>query len=114
MPRPRLWPRPSKSLPQYVSKAPGFRRGPCSVLGIIDFPRWGNYNIVSDTATLGKPAGSDAAQGKNTYPALVGLDESRRLAREQADAACAALTGFSGPEAEFLRALAGYTITRAA
>ena len=58
--------------------------------------------------------GSDAAQGKNTYPALVGLDESRRLAREQADAACAALTGFSGPEAEFLRALAGYTITRAA
>ena len=71
-------------------------------------------DVVSDTATLGKPAGSDAAQGKNTYPALVGLDESRRLAREQADAACAALTGFSGPEAEFLRALAGYTITRAA
>ena len=66
-------------------------------------------DVVSDTAT-----GSDAAQGKNTYPALVGLDESRRLAREQADAACAALTGFSGPEAEFLRALAGYTITRAA
>ena len=46
--------------------------------------------------------------------ALVGLDESRRLAREQADAACAALAGFSGPEAEFLRALAEYTITRAA
>ena len=62
----------------------------------------------------GKPAGSDAEQGKNTYPALVGLDESRRLAREQADAACAALAGFSGPEAEFLRALAEYTITRAA
>lgn len=71
-------------------------------------------DIVSDTATLGKPAGSDAEQGKNTYPALVGLDESRRLAREQADAACAALAGFSGPEAGFLRALAGYTITRAA
>ena len=48
------------------------------------------------------------------YPALVGLDESRRLAREQADAACAALAGFNGPEAEFLRALAEYTITRAA
>lgn len=71
-------------------------------------------DVVSDTATLGKPAGSDAEQGKNTYPALVGLDESRRLAREQADAACAALAGFSGPEAEFLRALAEYTITRAA
>lgn len=71
-------------------------------------------DVVSDTATLGKPAGSDAEQGKNTYPVLVGLDESRRLAREQADAACAALAGFSGPEAEFLRALAEYTITRAA
>lgn len=71
-------------------------------------------DVVSDTATLGKPAGSDAEQGKNTYPALVGLDESRRLAREQADAACAALAGFNGPEAEFLRALAEYTITRAA
>ena len=31
-----------------------------------------------------------------------------------ASAACAALAGFSGPEAEFLRALAEYTITRAA
>ena len=71
-------------------------------------------DVVSDTATLGKPAGSDAEQGKNTYPALMGLDESRRLAREQADAACAALAGFNGPEAEFLRALAEYTITRAA
>ena len=71
-------------------------------------------DVVSDTATLGKPAGSDAEQGKNTYPTLVGLDESRRLAREQADAACAALAGFNGPEAEFLRALAEYTITRAA
>ena len=71
-------------------------------------------DVVSDTETLGKPAGSDEEQGKNTYPALVGLDESRRLAREQADAACAALAGFSGPEAEFLRALAEYTITRAA
>ena len=29
-------------------------------------------------------------------------------------AACAALASFSGPEAEFLRALAEYTITRAA
>ncbi|WP_297670718.1 polyprenyl synthetase family protein [uncultured Desulfovibrio sp.] len=71
-------------------------------------------DVVADTATLGKPAGSDAAQGKNTYPALVGLEKSRELARAQADAACAALAGFDGREAEFLRALAEYTITRAA
>ena len=31
---------------------------------------------------LGKPAGSDAARGKNTYPALVGLDRARSLAHD--------------------------------
>ena len=31
---------------------------------------------------LGKPAGSDAAQGKNTYPALVGLRQARSLAQD--------------------------------
>lgn len=32
-------------------------------------------DVVADTATLGKPAGSDAEQGKNTYPSLVGLEK---------------------------------------
>ena len=71
-------------------------------------------DVVADTATLGKPAGSDAEQGKNTYPSLVGLEKSRELARAQADAARAALADFAGQEAEFLRALADYTVTRAA
>lgn len=71
-------------------------------------------DVVADTATLGKPAGSDAEQGKNTYPSLVGLEKSRELARAQADAAQAALAGFAGPEADFLRALADYTVNRAA
>jgi geranylgeranyl pyrophosphate synthase len=34
---------------------------------------------------LGKTAGKDAASGKPTYPALYGLHESRRLARESLD-----------------------------
>ena len=71
-------------------------------------------DVVADTAALGKPAGSDAEQGKNTYPSLVGLEKSRELARGQADAAQAALAGFAGREADFLRALADYTVTRAA
>lgn len=71
-------------------------------------------DVVADTATLGKPSGSDAAQGKNTYPSLLGLEKSRELAREQAEAAKAALAAFSGIEADFLRALADYTVNRAA
>ena len=63
---------------------------------------------------MGKPAGSDEEQGKSTYPALLGLEKSRELAREQARAAQQALAPFDGPEADFLRALADYTVTRAA
>ena len=56
------------------------------------------FQIVDDildvegaSADLGKTAGKDAAAGKPTYPALFGLDESRRLAAECVDRARAAL-----------------------
>ena len=71
-------------------------------------------DVVADTATLGKPVGSDVVQGKKTYPALLGLEKSRALAQDQAEVAKAALAAFSGPEAEFLLALAEYTVNRAA
>lgn len=34
-------------------------------------------DVTASTAQLGKPMGSDEAQGKNTYPALLGLDGAR-------------------------------------
>jgi geranylgeranyl diphosphate synthase, type II len=43
--------------------------------------------------TLGKTLGKDAAAGKPTYPALYGLDASRRLAVDCVDRALAALDG---------------------
>lgn len=71
-------------------------------------------DLTADTASLGKPAGSDADKGKNTYPSLLGMEKSRELACEQIDVAQAALRGFSGRDAEFLSALASYIIHRTA
>ena len=67
---------------------------------------------VGDAATLGKPVGSDREQGKNTYPSLIGLDASRRLAEERSREAVAALTPYAGPAAVFLRELARYIVER--
>jgi geranylgeranyl diphosphate synthase type II len=56
------------------------------------------FQIVDDildvegaSEALGKTAGKDAAAGKPTYPALYGLETSRRMAAECADRALAAL-----------------------
>jgi len=69
-------------------------------------------DVTGDTATLGKPAGSDERQGKTTYPSLLGLAESRRLAAERAAAAVDSLEPFAGVEADFLRELARYIVER--
>ena len=67
---------------------------------------------TADTATLGKSAGSDAACGKTTYPALLGLARSRELAEQKAQAAVDCLAPYSGEHADFLRELALYTVKR--
>jgi geranylgeranyl pyrophosphate synthase len=61
-------------------------------------------DATADTATLGKTAGKDARAGKTTYVKLHGLDASRRHAREQSDAAKAALARLPNG-APFLTAL---------
>lgn len=69
-------------------------------------------DVVGDEAALGKPVGSDEAQGKSTYPALLGIDRSRVLAQECVDSAVAALEGLAHPRADFLRAVARYIVDR--
>jgi geranylgeranyl diphosphate synthase type II len=48
-------------------------------------------DVEGDAEALGKTAGKDAKAGKPTYPAIYGLDASRRLATERIDGALRAL-----------------------
>jgi geranylgeranyl diphosphate synthase type II len=41
-------------------------------------------DVTGDEAALGKPVGADAAVGKQTYPALLGLDGAKQYAAELA------------------------------
>lgn len=68
-------------------------------------------DIEGDTATLGKPQGSDQAQNKPTYPALLGLEGARARLQQLHDDAIAILRDF-GPAAEDLMALTDYIVNR--
>ncbi len=68
-------------------------------------------DVTSSAEELGKTPGKDAASGKATYPAAVGLDEARKRARELSEEAVAALGAF-GPRADHLRAVARFVVER--
>jgi geranylgeranyl diphosphate synthase, type II len=61
-------------------------------------------DVCGTSKQLGKTSGKDARQGKQTYPAVVGLEESKRLAGKIAEEAATALNPF-GEKAEALRRL---------
>ena len=64
-----------------------------------------------DSATLGKTAGKDKADGKPTYTSLMGLAEARRFALELLDDANGALADF-GERARRLREVADFIVHR--
>ena len=68
-------------------------------------------DIEGDEAELGKDIGSDEAKGKSTYPAIIGLEASRRQAAALVDQAVAALASFDH-RAEPLRLIARYIVER--
>ena len=68
-------------------------------------------DIIGEEEKLGKPIGSDLENHKSTYPSLLGLEESRRIANELIDEAKNSIKGLSS-EVEFLNQLADYIINR--
>lgn len=70
-------------------------------------------DVEGDASVMGKKPGSDVAKNKMTYPALLGLAQSREAAREHVDRALEAVDSF-GQTAEPLRAVARYLLVRKA
>ncbi len=68
---------------------------------------------TQDTKILGKPAGSDAKQGKLTWPALLGLEQCRVEAEKETQKALEALEIFDNTEAGLLREILQIQIQRA-
>lgn len=68
-------------------------------------------NVEGKAALLGKKTGSDLSRGKATYPVLLGLEESKRRAKELVELAVKAIESF-GPEAEPLREIAWFILSR--
>jgi geranylgeranyl diphosphate synthase type II len=65
----------------------------------------------STTEALGKDAGSDAEKGKATWPSVVGVEESKRYARELIQKAWADIE-FLGDKGKILKDLAEYVRIR--
>lgn len=70
-------------------------------------------DVVGDEDLIGKPVGSDEGKSKTTYPGLLGLEESKRLAEAEIQEALASISRYSGPRADFLADLARYIVERA-
>ena len=68
-------------------------------------------DVESDTETLGKSQGADIALEKPTYPAILGLEASKALARALHERALHHLEPF-GRHADFLRELSRFIVSR--
>jgi geranylgeranyl diphosphate synthase type II len=68
-------------------------------------------DVTQTSEKLGKTAGKDSASQKATYPAIVGLEKSRRIAEQLTRRAFEALRSFRG-QATALEALAEFLLQR--
>jgi geranylgeranyl diphosphate synthase type II len=69
-------------------------------------------DVTQTSDVLGKSAGKDVTAKKATYPAVIGLENSRAEARRLTREAHNTLSTFSNRDAEALHALANYLLER--
>jgi len=70
-------------------------------------------DVTSTPQQMGKATNKDAGKGKNTYPALLGLEASQKEAAKQLEAALAAIHPF-GESGDRLALLARFVVQREA
>ena len=68
-------------------------------------------NVEGKAALMGKKTGSDLSKGKATYPSVLGVEKSKRRAKELVHLAVDALKPL-GPEADPLREIARFVVAR--
>ncbi len=68
-------------------------------------------DVTATAEAMGKPTGADAAAGRFTFPAVVGLERARAMADEHVARAIAAVRDLE-PEPGPLQALARYAVER--
>jgi geranylgeranyl diphosphate synthase type II len=68
-------------------------------------------DVTGDAARLGKTPGRDADLGKLTYPALMGLENSRSCAEQLVHRACQSIAPL-GPQSAHLQLLAKFIVER--
>jgi geranylgeranyl pyrophosphate synthase len=68
-------------------------------------------DVVGDTKQMGKNTGGDEKKRKTTYPALMGLEESKRFGLQLVEEAVAALAPIPG-DTRHLKYLAEYVAKR--
>jgi geranylgeranyl diphosphate synthase type II len=68
-------------------------------------------NVEGERERIGKGTGTDSSRGKATYPALVGVEESKRHLQELLEEALTAISGFD-EKADPLRQFARYIVER--
>jgi geranylgeranyl diphosphate synthase type II len=68
-------------------------------------------NVEGEADLMGKKTGSDLSKGKATYPSVLGVEESKRRAKELMRLAVDAIEPL-GPEADPLREIARFVVAR--
>ena len=68
-------------------------------------------NVEGDPAVMGKAVGTDDSRNKNTFPSLIGLEQSKVYAESLVNNALKEIEDFDN-KADSLRAIAGYIIER--